>query len=479
MPFDNLTTYYATLYALLELCALAAAGHAIMHARTSQGTIAWALSLVTVPFIALPAYWILSQRKFSGYVKARRAGDVRVKGMPGDLVAKSFPNIRAPLPGDLQRWRPLENLAKMPFLRANRVDLLVDGEATFTAIFAALERASDYVLVQFYLVNDDTLGRALHQRLVEKVRGGVRVFFLYDEIGSRALPAAYLRELREAGVDIRPFSSTQKGSNRFRINFRNHRKIVVVDGREAFVGGHNVGDEYMGQHPTLTPWRDTHIKLTGPAALSVQLTFLEDWNWAANMIPQLNTEPHILGHDDQAVLVLPTGPADTLDTCSLFFIHAINAAKHRVWIVSPYFVPDEPVVAAMQLAALRGVEVRILLPTKADARLVHLAGFSYYEETIGAGVKLYRYEKGFLHQKVMLVDDDLAAVGTANLDNRSFRLNFEITLVVADQGFAHQVAQMLEQDFADSRRIELAELERRSLAFRVAVRTARLFSPIL
>ena len=220
------------------------------------------------------------------------------------------------------------------------------------------------------------------------------------------------------------------------------------------------------------------MRVTGPAATAVQLAFLEDWYWAAHEVPPWNWEPRRT-EKDQRVLVLPSGPADELETCGLSFVHAINSAQRRCWIVSPYFVPDEAVLDALQLAALRGVDVRIILPEKPDHRIVHLASLSYLPETLSVGIRVFRYHDGFLHQKVMLVDDDLATVGTANFDNRSFRLNFEITVVVMDAAFAAEVARMLASDLAHCREVTTGEYQHRSRRVRALVSIARLLAPVL
>jgi cardiolipin synthase len=304
------------------------------------------------------------------------------------------------------------------------------------------------------------------------------VYLLYDEIGCIRLPGSYLRELKNAGVDVSPFNTTKGIRNRFQLNFRNHRKVVIVDGRIAYTGGLNVGDEYVGRSETFGRWRDTHVCVRGPAVQAVQFAFVEDWYWATHRVPKLNWSPARSGSGDKNVLVIPSGPADDLETCGLFFVHAIHSARRRVWIASPYFVPNSKVVAALQIAALRGVDVRILLPEKADHVLVWLSSFSYYNETEPFGVRLFRFQPGFLHQKAMLVDDDIAAVGTANLDNRSFRLNFEITLMIVDEEFGARIKDMFEQDFADSRMVEQGELDARPMWFKFAVGVARLLAPI-
>jgi len=356
---------------------------------------------------------------------------------------------------------------------------LINGEATFAAIFAAIERAESYILVEFYIIRADGLGNRLKDALIAKAAEGIDVYILYDSVGSIGLPQTYTDELTAAGVKTAEFNTTRRLGNRFRLNFRNHRKIVVVDGKEAFIGGHNVGDEYLGKNPKLSPWRDTHIRLRGPVTLEAQLTFVEDWHWATQEPPpRLNWIPEKASGENTIALCLPTGPADPLESATLFFLNAINSATQRIWIVSPYFVPDEQLTSALQLAALRGVDVRILIPEKPDHLLVYLSSFSYLKEAEKAGVKIYRYQPGFLHQKVMLIDHQTATVGTANFDNRSMRLNFEVTVMVVDKEFARQVEEMLTADFAASRQLSPDDLDNRSFLFRFVVRAARLLSPI-
>jgi cardiolipin synthase len=366
----------------------------------------------------------------------------------------------------------------MPFTSHNDATLLINGRAAFDKMFAGMETAHDYIIVQFYIIRDDNLGRELKALLARKAREGVRVYVLFDEIGSYNLPRAYRRELAEAGVVILPFRTSRGFRNRFQINFRNHRKIVIVDGKTAYVGGLNVGDEYLGKNKKLGPWRDTHCEVMGPVVQAIQFAFLEDWFWATGDVPQLDWTPNPAPVDNETALVLASDPSDDLETCGLFFLHLINSAKQRLWIASPYFVPDSALMFALQLAALRGVDVRIMLPERPDHVLVFLSAFSYIAEAEPAGVKFYRYQPGFMHHKVILVDDDLAAVGTANFDNRSIRLNFELMLVFADKSFAATVCEMLENDFAVCRQATAEETAARPFWFRVAVRIARLMAPI-
>ena len=448
-----------------------------MTVRTSQGSIAWIVSLLTFPYVAVPLYWVFGRTKYHGYIDARRTENKDMQPII-DRVVPELPDFVVHLNEGHMNFRVMEELAAMPFTRYNDAQLLVDGKQTFDAIFEAIESAQDYVLVQFFIIKDDELGREFQAALIKKARLGIRVHLLYDEIGCFRLPGSYLRELTDAGVHVSPFNTTKGIRNRFQLNFRNHRKVVIVDGRAAFTGGLNVGDEYMGRGKEFGPWRDTYICVRGPCVQAVQFAFIEDWYWATHEVPDVNWSPNRSHSGDKNVLVIPSGPADDLETCGLFFLHAIHSAKHRVWIASPYFVPDPKVVAALQIAALRGVDVRILLPERADHVLVWLSSFSYYRETEPYGVRLFRYQPGFLHEKVMLVDDDVSAVGTANLDNRSFRLNFEITLMVVDEEFGARVKTMLEQDFDNARLVEQGELDAQSVWFKFGVGVARLMAPI-
>jgi cardiolipin synthase A/B len=450
---------------------------AVMTVRTSQGSIAWIVSLLTIPYVAVPLYWIFGRTKYYGYINARRTESKDMRPII-DRVVLELPEFIVHPKDHSMNFRVMEELAAMPFTRYNDTALLVDGEQTFAAIFEGIASAQDYVLVQFFIIKDDELGREFQAALIDKARSGVRVYLLYDEIGCIRLPGSYLRALSDAGVEVSAFNTTKGLRNRFQLNFRNHRKVLIADGHVAYTGGLNVGDEYMGRSAEFGVWRDTHICVRGPAVQAVQFAFVEDWYWATHRVPALNWQPSPSHGGDKSVLVIPSGPADDLETCGLFFLHAIHSAKQRVWIASPYFVPDPKVISALQIAALRGVDVRILLPERADHLLVWLSSFSYFDETEPYGVRLYRYQPGFLHEKAMLVDDDVAAIGTANLDNRSFRLNFEITLLIVDAEFGARVRNMFEHDFANSRVVGQGELEAHSIWFKFGVRVARLMAPI-
>ena len=459
---------------------------ALFTARTSQGAIAWIVSLVTFPYLAVPAYWIFGRTRFNGYVQSRKAVDAQLKDRVGELRT-SLERWRHPFSDEARGLEAAESIAKIPFTFGNTVELLIDGPAAFERMFDAIERARRYVLIQFYIVRADRFGQELKELLLATAARGVRVYFLLDEIGSYRLPLSFVRELRLGGVRIHPFSSTRGRRNRFQLNFRNHRKVLVIDGVDGYVGGLNIGEEYLGLNEKFGLWRDTHVRLRGPALVGLQLPFVEDWHWATGEHLDLDWAACIhaatsgvasVDSDDSTALVLPSGPADEYPTAGLMIQNAIHSARKRLWIASPYFVPDEAVQDALVLAAMRGVDVRILIPDRPDHILVYLSAFAFVGAMLRGGVKIYRYLPAFLHEKVFLVDDEVAGVGTVNLDNRSFRLNFEITALIIAGNFAQNVHRMFVDDFARSRQMTVEEVDRMPLWLRGASRLAYLFAPI-
>jgi len=451
--------------------------NALMTARTSQGAIAWVISLNTFPYVSVPAYWFLGRSRFKGYESARHIKDKKLQERLKEIV-EGLAAYRVPEQEMTQGGHAAQQLADIPYLEGNAVDLLIDGDATFDDIIAGIDAAKEYILFQFFIVKDDGLGNRIKDHMLKKLAEGVRIYFVYDEVGSSKLSKSYVNELQDAGCHIVPFNTRKGKGNRFQLNFRNHRKIVVVDGKTAWIGGHNVGDEYLGLDPEFGHWRDTHVRITGPAALSAQLSFLEDWHWATDELLYLNWEPVPATDGNVPILVVPSGPADDLETATLMFLHAINTAQDRIWIASPYFVPDDSIVTALQLAGLRGVDVRILIPDMPDHMAVYLAAFSYFDDAGKTGARFYRYTDGFLHEKSMLIDSQFATVGTANFDNRSFRLNFEVTAIIADEAFAKEVEQMFLADFENSREMAEGEFDEKSFWFRLAVQLARLTAPV-
>lgn len=474
---------YGVIFTAIQILGLLLALHAIMQERTSQGAIAWASALVFAPILAIPFYILFGRNKFIGYIEARRkqlADHPNFRKLYEIIEQKTTfcpilekNTVHSPL------QRLLAKLSHLPWSDGNKIDILINGRETFSSIFQSIKSARSYILIEFFIIKNDTLGDEFQRLLIEKAREGVSVYILFDEIGSHKLDGSYIHAFRrEKNIYISPFSGKRKWfQNIVQINFRNHRKIVVIDGLCALIGGLNVGNEYLGLGE-LGYWRDTFIKMRGSAALAVQVSFLEDWHWATDdFIEGLHWEAE--SHpENKEILVLPSGPADTYPTWKLSVIALADTAQRRLWIASPYFVPDQAVVSALQMAALRGVDVRILLPEKPDHLLVYLSSYTFYNEILPGGIRVFRYTKGFLHEKVLLIDDDISVISTANFDNRSMYLNFEIGAVIHNHETAAQVSAMFETDFSDAVEHTLADYENKSFYFRLGCRLARLAAPI-
>jgi len=371
---------WAIVVAVLYVLGILSSINAVMETRTSQGAIAWVLFLTLFPYLSLPIYWVFGRNKFKGYTEVKNSSDLMVQQKIEEIASKIKPFRNKASEGS-STDTAVEGLSLFPYLGSNSVELLVDGDATFGSILEGIDAAKMYICFQFYILRDDELGTKVQEHLIDKAKKGVSVYVLFDEIGSYGLSTVYKDRFKEAGIAVHTFNTRKGKGNRFQVNFRNHRKVVVVDGKTAWVGGHNVGDEYLGKDPKFGHWRDTHVKIEGPSALATQLAFLEDWYWATGTeLDSVSWDPVPTKEDDKRVLIVPSGPVDDLETASLMFHHAINEAKERIWIATPYFVPDDAIVAALQLAALRGVDVRILTPDKSDNHLVYLSSYSYFED---------------------------------------------------------------------------------------------------
>ena len=490
-PFSFFLGLAAALVPLFTIAGIIAAAHALMSVRTSQGTIAWVVALVALPYIALPFYVVFGRNRFGGYIDARRSGDdaPKLRKFVRDVLT-DVPQFCTPTP----LLRAACKLGEQPTTSGNRVKLLADGDDTFSTILEVVRSARRSIAVQYFIFHDDKTGTEIRDALADAARRGVVVHVLIDGVGSRKLPETFFDPVREAGGKVARFVSSRNAILRFQINFRNHRKLLLADSTTFITGGHNVGDEYRakradpasnelpGPFARFGHWRDTSIRITGPIARSALVTFAEDWFWSTRTVPD---QAFIPGETPESegggfpVTLVPTGPADPTESFTLLFHHLAASAERRLWITSPYFVPDSGAISALQAAALRGVDVRVLLPGMPDKWMPYLASFTYHDATIVEKFSLYRYREGFLHQKVILLDDHLASVGSANLDNRSFRLNFELTPLIESREFAGEVAAMLEADFAISDLVDPEDLAAKPLHFRIAARAARLCAPVL
>ncbi len=449
---------------------------ALWRSRTPQGATAWVVGLLGFPFLAVPAFLVFGRNKFYGYVKERRELDRHALREADEIEGIYKTEVFT-----LESLIPLSQVAavtKQPgFMAHSRTHLLVNADRAFPKMLDEIERAQKYILLQTYIFRDDRSGRKFIEALKRKARQGIRIYFLYDGIGTK-ISRKLRRELISAGIEIEDFENTKTLLGRLQINFRNHRKVLVIDGKVGFVGGLNIGDDYLGRWKSMGPWRDTHLRIEGPAALSAQLSFLKDWHWACERTPDLDWIPDKCS-DGAPVMVLHTGPADEIESCLQAHLTLILAAKKRIWIANPYFVPSEGLSNALTLAVLRGVDVRILVPSYGDNALVMAAMKTHIDRLLQMGVKFYRYLPGFLHEKVMLIDDCAGSVGSANLDSRSLFINFEIMAIAVEKNFIHDMEEMLKNDFSNSTQITSEYM--RNLPFRKKLfsRAANLLAPII
>ncbi|MDE7123337.1 MAG: cardiolipin synthase, partial [Alistipes sp.] len=354
-----------------------------------------------------------------------------------------------------------------------------DGGAKMEALLEAIGRARHHIHVQYYILADDATGRRLRDALVARAREGVEVRVLYDDVGSVSTRRAFFDAIRREGIECRAVLHVQFPRFTSKVNYRNHRKVVVVDGRVAFFGGMNVADRYV-EGVAWGVWRDIHFRVEGGAVAGLQAAFLSDWSATTRCrVGGAAYYPPIEPLGDNLLQLVAGGPFGKWRALQQAESFALTRARRRIWIQTPYYLPSEVLNTALQSAALAGIDVRLMLPERSDSRVVDLASHSYLDDMMKAGVKILLFRAGFLHSKLLVVDDDLAIVGSANMDFRSFEHNFEINAFVYDAAFASRMAELFERDAASCRRLSPGEWFRRPRYLRFAESVMRIFSPLL
>ncbi|HLU12554.1 MAG TPA: cardiolipin synthase [Arenimonas sp.] len=457
------------LLAIWALYLLVLAGWIVLQKREPIATLSWLLSLAALPVLGLLIYHFFGpQRIRRQQLRRNRSRAGLEPALPPGLSASDDCVTLARLGQSATRYAPAT---------ATEAELLVGGCATYDALLAAIARAQHHIHLEYYIFDPDHSGTAVRDALAERARAGVRVRLLLDAIGSGKTSHRFLAPLREAGAEIAWFHPVRlRWVWRPRVNLRSHRKLVVVDGLEAFTGGINVCDT-QDERRRPDAYRDLHLRLRGEIVRWLQLAFLEDWHYATGIA----LRDHSLWPEQPAgqllAQVLPSGPDSPWEAIHRVMVEAIHQANHRVWLVTPYFVPGEAARMAMTSAALRGLDVRVLVPAKSDSAIVRAAARSYYDELLAAGVRVFEYQPCMLHSKALLVDADTCLMGSANFDHRSFRLNFELNVLLHDAGFAGALEREIESCLADS--LEIGRDRHPGLARRLGEACARLLSPLL
>jgi len=456
----------------------------VLEFRRPANMVAWLLILYVLPVIGFVMYYFLA-KEYSNRRKLRKSGTAPDKSQLAAIrrcsVVHRAADMHAPEFEEQERlFRLLAQMNGSPVTACNRTEILTDGEATFESILAAIEQARHHIHMEYYTLRHDEIGQRFKQALVRKAREGVEVRLVYDGVGSYELSKAYIRELEEAGVHTKCFLPPRLAFFDKRINYRNHRKIVVVDGTVGYVGGINIGDEYLGKNKRLGYWRDTHLKVEGDSVYFLQSVFMQDWQFTAK--ERLTNPAYMPRHDckgSEQVQIVSSGPDSGAEEILECVFSAIAVAKERIYIATPYFIPDGSLLMALRTAALSGVDVRIIVPEVADSRLVLAASLSYVAELLPSGVRVYRYMKGFIHAKVVLVDRLVASVGTANMDLRSFYSNFELNALLFDERPIERLERDFLDDFRHSRELKLSELQNRPRRVKIGQAVARMLSPLL
>lgn len=455
--------------------------------RETSATLAWVLFIVFTPVVGVLVYLVIGRTRMRRTVKRSAGAEAWVQRVLSEcnvrnrLLAQSTPSMSERTLAQLALGNAL---TAMPASSGNAASVLIDAAATYREMLEAIATAKDHIHVQFYIIQPDAIGVALRDELTAKAAAGVEVRVLCDAVGSYALPSAFWEPLRKAGGRAAYFGALAKFIPRLRrrdrADFRNHRKIIVIDGKVGFTGGINVGREYLGLDPSVGAWRDTHVRIEGPAVLCLQQAFLHDWLMTTEEeLEPVRYFPEIPALGECLVQVIDSGPDQNWPSLELYYAQAIAMARERVWITNPYFVPSQPILAALTMAALRGVDVRLLLPKKSDMWIATLASRSYYAELLNAKLRIFEYARGFVHAKTMVVDEWIATVGSANMDMRSFTLNFELNAFFFSAALCRDLARQFQQDLGAAIEVAGEQERRRGLVSRLGTAIARLLSPLL
>lgn len=475
-PYANIV--YNVFLALYILTVLTVIGVVLSENRNPVKSMAWVLVLVLLPVVGLVIYLIFG-RSLKGMRLISRSHLRELRRMNDFSEAV---DQEANLSEDSRQLISLASkLAEPHLFVGNNIDVFTTGRDKFEALKRDIRAARDYIHVQYFIIENDTIGGELIGLLIDKAREGVKVKVLYDYVGSFYMRPRVLRQMREAGIEVHPFLELTFMQFAFRVNWRNHRKIVVIDGNVGYIGGMNIADRYVIGDKKWLPWRDTHLRIVGEAVAALQYSFAIDWDFTTRDLltsPTMHySEPP--ASPDYLVQMMGSGPANRWNNISFVFLKAITLAKRCVYIQTPYFLPSDSLLKALQSAALAGVEVRLMIPRQADSAMLRLATGSYLKECLLSGIKIYLYEPTIMHAKVVIVDDEFVTTGSTNFDFRSFEHNFEFNALIYSKEFNQKMKDIFEADMDLCTRLLLSKWKKRPLLQKALESVVRLMSPIL
>ncbi|MGL5683825.1 MAG: cardiolipin synthase [Marinifilaceae bacterium] len=458
----------------------------ILENRNPVRTLAWLIFLIMIPLVGIVfyIYFGVNYRKIKMFSR-KELGDLKwLQYMSQDqktLLRKSEFIKKAEREEVVKLMTLLLNNSKAMITRYNKLEILNNGTETFDAIFLALQKAKKYIHLEYYIIQEGRILDRLIEILTEKARQGVEVRFIYDDVGSWTLPVKIVDRLKSAGVQIYPFLPVRYKASISKANYRNHRKIIVIDGVVGFVGGINFADRYVDGVPSIGKWRDTHLKVRGEVVTALQIVFLIDWYFVRQELLLDKTEylPYEKADGHLAIQTVSSGPDSDWASIQQTYFAMINMAKRNVYISTPYFMPGDSTLTALKTAAMSGVDVRIMLPNKSDSKLTYWCTRSYIEELLEAGIKVFWYVPGINHSKLIITDDYVTTVGTANMDTRSFEQNFEVNLIIYDKTVVQKLTKYYFDDLNECKQESLNNWKFRHRKHKIKESLARLFAPVL
>lgn len=450
----------------------------ISENRNPVKSLAWVTVLILLPIVGLVLYLFFGRSLKGRHLISRKGRRKLLAGaLPQHVDAAQLPFTDE----TRQQVQLVNNLTGAQYFTGDRIEVFTSGQDKFDALKRDIEAATDHIHIQYYIYENDRIGREIRDLLIAKARQGVKVRLMYDHVGSFTINAGFFKRMRREGVEAHPFLELTLPKLANRLNWRNHRKVVVIDGKIGYIGGMNIADRYVTGDGKHAPWRDTHLRIVGPAVAALQYSFAVDWNFMsrdllAETIPEFG---QVDVTATEGMQIVPSGPTDLWSNISMVFIKAITLAKHTVLIQTPYFLPSEALLKALQSAALAGVDVRLMIPRNPDSLLLKLASGSYIKECLQSGIKVYFYEPAMMHSKLVLVDDEFVTTGSTNFDFRSFEHNFECNALIYSREFNRRMRAIFADDQRRCTRIILSHWRRRPVVTKALESLARLLSPIL
>lgn len=473
--YINLTWIYWFLTVAYAITIISIAAVIVSENRNPVKTLAWVTVLLALPAVGLILYLIVG-RNIKNKHKISRRNRRKLRRLEGDSQSS---NVHKHLSATSRQMSHLaSSLVNARMHHGNDADIFTDGKSKFDALLADLKDARHSINMQYYIIADDNIGNKVKEVLMDRARNGVKVRIIYDHVGSFRVKKRFFNELRAAGIEVYPFFKVKFPVLGSRINWRNHRKIVIIDGMIGYIGGMNIADRYI-DGGNFDLWRDLHLRVKGPAVRSLLHSFAVDWNFMGHDLIEEDFRAENPETGDISMQLITGGPTSQWDNLSMMFIKAINQAQRSIFIMTPYFIPTEPLLKALQTAALSGVDVRILMPERSDSDLLRLASFSFISQCLQSGIKIYLFQPGMLHSKAILVDNDFVSLGSTNFDFRSVEHNFEGNLMIYSTEFNSRLRKLFIADAAQSRRIYPAPWRKRSKVQKALESFMRLFAPIL